>query len=141
MIFSEDPETVDRVDGQAQAEAAAAEMMFYAFELAKKWRGSDENNVKAVNCNGEIDGEPISDETFAWIVLMLISASNESTRTTITHAMKNLINNPEQYRYLQQHLKKWMMLYTKCYVSIRPLYVCAEPLLKILLRKLKQCRN
>ena len=77
MIFSEDPETVDQVDGQAQAEAAAAEMMFYAFELAKKWRGSDENNVSSQLLNGKIDGEPISDETFGWIVLMLISAGNE----------------------------------------------------------------
>ena len=106
MIFSEDPATVNETNGQAQAEAAAAEMMFYAFELAKKWRGSDEKNVSSQLLNGTIDGEPISDETFAWIVLMIISAGNESTRTTITHAMKNLINNPEQYRYLQQHPEK-----------------------------------
>jgi cytochrome P450 len=106
MIFSEDPATVNETDGRAQAEAAAAEMMFYAFDLAKKWRGSEEKNVSSQLLNGTIDGEPISDETFAWIVLMIISAGNESTRTTITHAMKNLINNPEQYRYLQQHPEK-----------------------------------
>lgn len=103
MMFADDP---DASGGRDEAEQAAAELMVYAFELAQKWRGSGEKNVSSQLLNGEIDGEPVSDETFAWIFLMIISAGNESTRTTITHAMKNLMNNPEQYRYLQQHPEK-----------------------------------
>lgn len=103
MMFGDDP---DMSDGREQSEHAAMELMVYAFELAQKWRGSPENNVSSQLLNGTIDGEPISDETFAWIVLMIIGAGNESTRTTITHAMRNLMNNPEQYRYLQENPEK-----------------------------------
>jgi cytochrome P450 len=103
MMFSEDP---DASGGQEAAEQAAAELMVYAYELAQKWRGSDEKNVSSQLLAGVIHGEPVSDETFAWIVLMILSAGNESTRTTITHAMRNLIANPEQYRFLQHNPEK-----------------------------------
>ncbi len=103
MMFSEDP---DASGGEEAAEQAAAELMVYAYELAQKWRGSEEKNVSSQLLAGVINGEPVSDETFAWIVLMILSAGNESTRTTITHAMRNLIDNPEQYRYLQANPEK-----------------------------------
>lgn len=103
MMFADDPEVSG---GQPAAEQAAAELMVYAFELAQKWRGSETRNVSSQLLNGVINGEPVSDETFAWIVLMILSAGNESTRTTITHAMRNLMENPEQYRYLQEHPEK-----------------------------------
>ncbi|MEM1113601.1 MAG: cytochrome P450 [Pseudomonadota bacterium] len=103
MFFSEDS---DVSDGQEAAEQAAAELMVYAFELAQKWRGSSERNVSSQLLAGVINGEPVSDETFAWIVLMILSAGNESTRTTITHGMRNLMENPEQYRYLQENPDK-----------------------------------
>ena len=103
MMFADDPDTSG---GQDAAQQASVELMVYAFELAKKWRGSDVKNVSSQLLNGVINGEPVSDETFAWIVLMILSAGNESTRTTITHAMRNLMNNPEQYRYLQDNPEK-----------------------------------
>ena len=103
MMFADDP---DISGGQEAAEQAAAELMVYAFELAQKWRGSDTRNVSSQLLNGVINGEPVSDETFAWIVLMILSAGNESTRTTITHAMRNLMNKPVQYRYLQENPDK-----------------------------------
>ena len=37
---------------------------------------------------------------------MAIVGGNESTRTGIAQGMKNLMNNPEQYRYLQNNLDK-----------------------------------
>ena len=103
MMFADDP---DVAGGQEVAQQAAADLMVYAYELAQKWRGSETNNVSSQLLNGVINGEPVSDETFAWIVLMLLSAGNESTRTTISHAMRNLIENPEQYRYLQENPDK-----------------------------------
>ncbi len=103
MMFADDP---DNAGGHEAAEQAAAELMVYAFELAAKWRGSETKNVSSQLLNGEINGEPISDETFAWIVLMILSAGNESTRTTITHAMRHLLDNPEQYKYLQENPDK-----------------------------------
>jgi cytochrome P450 len=103
MMFADDPDTSG---GEEAAEQAAAELMVYAFELAQKWRGSEEKNVSSQLLAGIINGEPVSDETFAWIVLMILSAGNESTRTTITHAMRNLMKNPERYRDLQENPDK-----------------------------------
>ena len=103
MMFADDPDTSG---GQDAALQAATDLMVYAFDLAQKWRGSEVKNVSSQLLNGVINGEAVSDETFAWIVLMILSAGNESTRTTITHAMRNLMNNPEQYRYLQENPEK-----------------------------------
>ncbi len=103
MMFADDP---DSSGGEEASLQASAELMVYAFELAQKWRGSDEKNVSSQLLAGRINGEPISDETFAWIVLMILTAGNESTRTTIIHAMRNLMEHPEQYRYLQENPDK-----------------------------------
>ncbi len=103
MMFADDP---DSSGGEEEALQASAELMVYAYELAQKWRGSDEKNISSQLLAGVINGEPVSDETFAWVVLMILTAGNESTRTTITHAMRNLMENPEQYRYLQENPDK-----------------------------------
>lgn len=102
MFFGDDPAS----GGQEAAQHASIEIMVYADQLAKKWRNNEANNVSSQLLNGTINGEPVSDETFSWIFLMIISAGNESTRTAITHGMRNLINNPEQYRYLQENPEK-----------------------------------
>jgi cytochrome P450 len=103
MLFGDDP---DVSGGREAADTASLELMLYAHELAGKYRNSDVKNVSSQLLNGVINGEPVSDETFAWIFLMIIVAGNESTRTTITHAIRNLIENPEQYRHLQDNPEK-----------------------------------
>ncbi len=120
MMFADDP---DASGGEEAAQQASAELMVYAFELAQKWRGSETRNVSSQLLNGTINGEPVSDETFAWLVLMILSAGNESTRTTITHAMRNLMENPEQYRYLQDNPEK---IENAIYEMVRynPPFVC-----------------
>ena len=119
MMFADDPES----GGEEAAQQAAADLMVYAFELAQKWRGSPERNVSAQLLEGVINGEPVSDETFAWIVLMILSAGNESTRTTISHAMRNLMENPEQYRLLQENPDK-IEAATMEVVRYNPPFVC-----------------
>lgn len=120
MMFADDP---DASGGEEAAQQASVELMVYAFELAQKWRGSETRNVSSQLLNGTINGEPVSDETFAWLVLMILSAGNESTRTTITHAMRNLMENPEQYRYLQENPEK---IENAIYEMVRynPPFVC-----------------
>lgn len=103
MMFADDP---DVSGGEDAANAASFELLIYANELAAKHRGSDVKNVSSQLLNGVINGEPVSDETFGWIFLMIIVAGNESTRTTISHSMRNLMENPEQYRYLQENPDK-----------------------------------
>lgn len=40
--------------------------MVCAFEFAQKWRGFEVENVSSQLLNGVINGEAVSDETFAW---------------------------------------------------------------------------
>lgn len=88
---------------QALALKAALEVTSYFKKMAVKWRGRPEKNLCTQLLNGTIQGKPISDTDFAWICLMLVSAGNESTRTAIAQGMRNLIENPDQYRYLQDN--------------------------------------
>ncbi|WP_415356077.1 cytochrome P450 [Halioglobus sp. Uisw_031] len=103
MMFGDDP---DVSGGREAADTASLELMLYAHQLAGRYRNSDVKNVSSQLLNGVINGEPVSDDTFGWIFLMIIVAGNESTRTTITHAVRNLIEHPEQYRYLQENPDK-----------------------------------
>ncbi len=103
MMFGDDP---DVCGGRQAADEASLNLIVYANALAAKYRGSDVKNVSSQLLNGIINGKPVSDETFGWIFLMIIVAGNESTRTTISHSMRNLMENPEQYRYLQENPEK-----------------------------------
>ncbi|MEM9255828.1 MAG: cytochrome P450 [Pseudomonadota bacterium] len=103
MMFGDDP---DVSGGREAADEASFNLILYANALAAKYRGSDVKNVSSQLLNGIINGEPVSDETFGWIFLMIIVAGNESTRTTISHSMRNLMENPEQYRFLQENPDK-----------------------------------
>ncbi len=100
MFFADDPEVSTTPEAGMEA---AMNMMVYFSQLAAKWRGSSEKNINTQLLNGEIYGKPISDEDFCWIALMCVVAGNESTRTSISQGMRNLMENPEQYAYLQQH--------------------------------------
>jgi cholest-4-en-3-one 26-monooxygenase len=91
MMFGDDP---DVSGGREAADTASLELMLYAHQLAGIYRNSDVKNVSSQLLNGVINGEPVSDETFGWIFL------------TITHAVRNLIEHPEQYRYLQENPDK-----------------------------------
>lgn len=106
LFFGDDPEYQNDEGMRAASQQASIEVFMYFMGLAAKWRGQSKKNICTQLLNGTINGEPVSDEDFAWICLMLVSAGNESTRTAITHGMRNLMENPEQYRYLQEHPEK-----------------------------------
>ncbi len=82
---------------------ASIEVFNYFKRLAPKWRGRDDDNICTQLLNGTVNGKALSDTDFAWTCLMLVTAGNESTRTAISHGMRNLMENPEQYRHLQEH--------------------------------------
>lgn len=100
MMFADDP---DASGGKEDAEAAAAEMMEYAYMLKVGWDSEPRDTVTGALLRGEIDGEPISDEEFMWMFLMTITAGNESTRTSITHGMRLLMEHPEQLEWLRNN--------------------------------------
>lgn len=100
MMFADDPEVSG---GKEAAEQAAAEMMEYAYNLKVGWTAEPKATVTGALLAGEIDGEPISDEEFMWMFLMTITAGNESTRTSITHGMRLLMEHPDQLEWLREN--------------------------------------
>jgi cytochrome P450 len=75
---------------------AALEVFAYGDQLAAERRGSDRTDLvsKLVNQVPE-DGVPLSEQDFHNYFLLLVAAGNETTRHTLSHTMKALIEHPD----------------------------------------------
>jgi cytochrome P450 len=116
MIGFDDPEHADVLINSAESEEyrlvpfkspAALEVFAYGDALAKDRRGKNGTDLisRLVN-TAPSDGIPLSERDFHTNFLLLIVAGNETTRHTISHTMRNLINNPDQLAYLQENPDK-----------------------------------
>jgi cytochrome P450 len=113
MVGFDDPEHADVLINSAESEEfrlvpfrspAALEVFEYGDALAKERRGKDGTDLVSVLVNGEMsDGIPLSERDFHTNFLLLVVAGNETTRHTITHTMRNLIQHPEQLAILQEN--------------------------------------
>ena len=116
MIGFDDPEHADVLINSAESEEyrlvpfkspAALEVFAYGDALAKERRGKDGTDLisRLVN-TAPSDGIPLSERDFHTNFLLLVVAGNETTRHTISHTMRNLIQNPDQLTYLQENPDK-----------------------------------
>jgi cytochrome P450 len=113
MIGFDDPEHADVLINSAESEEyrlvpfrspAALEVYEYGDALARERRGKDGTDLVSVLVNGEMsDGIPLSERDFHTNFLLLVVAGNETTRHTITHTMRNLMQHPEQLAILQEN--------------------------------------
>ena len=112
MVGNTDPEHADVLADSMESEAyrllpfrspAAAEVFEYGNELARQRKGKDGIDLvsRLVNQTPQ-DGEPLSQRDFNSYFLLLVVAGNETTRHTITHSMRYLIDNPDQMHLLQE---------------------------------------
>ncbi|MEX1665344.1 cytochrome P450 [Zhongshania arctica] len=100
MMFADDPDMAISIeDGQI----AAGECINYALKLAAQHRQHPMKNITGALLDGNVDGEPISEEDFAWMFILILVGGNESTRTVISHGMRLLMEHPDQLEYLVQH--------------------------------------
>lgn len=99
MFFQEDAD-IGGDDPQAKAENAAANMYFYADELAKRHKEEPLNNIVGALLDGVVEGEKLTTDEFQMFFLMLIAAGNESTRSVTSHGMRLLMEHPEQLQLL-----------------------------------------
>jgi cytochrome P450 len=86
---------------------ASIEIFEYGRQLAAERRDGDGDDLvsKLVNRIPE-DGVPLTDTDFDNYFLLLVVAGNETTRQAISHAMKALIENPDQWQYFLAHPEK-----------------------------------
>ena len=97
MIFADDPNmSISEVEGQT----ASLEVLMYAMELAAKHRAEPMHNITGALLDAKLNGEPISEEMFGWMFILILVGGNESTRTVIAQGMRLLIEHPDQLQYL-----------------------------------------
>jgi cytochrome P450 len=122
MAFADDP---DVAGGMPEAQAASFEVMIYAAELAQKQRQGYTGPIIKDLLEGEIDGEGITDEMFAWVFILLMVGGNESTRTAIAHGLRLLMENPKQLQHLVDHPEdipdavEEILRYNTAFISMR----------------------
>jgi cytochrome P450 len=86
---------------------ASMEIFEYGRQLAAERRGGDGEDLvsKLVNRIPE-DGVPLTSTDFDNYFLLLVVAGNETTRQAISHAMKALMDHPDQWAYFLEHPEK-----------------------------------
>ena len=76
---------------------ATAEIMGYSWNLAEQRRACPADDIVSTLLSADIDGEALGSEEFAWFVIMLSVAGNETTRNATAHGMKAFVDFPEQW--------------------------------------------
>lgn len=100
MTFADDP---DVATGFEEAVQASVEVLAYAAKLAAEQRVNPTSQVVKALLEGEVDGQKLSEEMFAWMFILIMVGGNESTRTATAQGMRLLMEHPDQLQYLVDH--------------------------------------
>jgi cholest-4-en-3-one 26-monooxygenase len=101
MTGNEDPEFA-HVDGRT----SSMELLGYAMEMAAKKAQDPGEDIVTALINADFEGEKLTDDEFAFFVLMLAVAGSETTRNSITHGMIAFVNNPDQWELYNRERPK-----------------------------------
>jgi cytochrome P450 len=112
MVGNTDPEHADVLMHSEESEQyrllpfrspAALEVFEYGRHLAEERKGKDGTDLvsRLVNQVPE-DSIPLSERDFNSYFLLLVVAGNETTRHSITHSMRYLMENPDQLALLKE---------------------------------------
>ncbi|RMI32864.1 cytochrome P450 [Nocardia stercoris] len=96
MIGYDDPEF------NGDHKMATAEVMGYSWNLAEQRRACPMDDIASTLLNADIEGDSLNSEEFAWFVILLAVAGNETTRNATTHGMKAFVDNPEQWEIYKE---------------------------------------
>ncbi|KZX57004.1 cytochrome [Halioglobus sp. HI00S01] len=122
MIFADDP---DMATSEEDAQIAAMEAIGYAMQLVEKHRQEPMDNITGALLDAELEGEPVSEEMFAWMFILILVGGNESTRTVIAQGMRLLMETPDQLQYLVDNPDKIsnaveeILRYNTAFISMR----------------------
>ena len=93
MTGSEDPEYAD-IDGQV----SSVNVLTYAMQMADARAARPGDDIVTELLNADIDGEKLSETEFAFFVLTLAVAGNDTTRHSITQGMMAFTDFEEQWQ-------------------------------------------
>ncbi|MGV0787495.1 cytochrome P450 [Mycolicibacterium sp. XJ2] len=92
----------DDPDFDSDPTAANAELMGYAYAMAEERRRCPADDIVTRLIEADIDGESLDDVEFAFFVILLAVAGNETTRNAMTHGMNAFFENPEQWELFKR---------------------------------------
>ncbi|MCV7419041.1 cytochrome P450 [Mycobacterium yunnanensis] len=93
VINTDDP------DFDADPTTANAELMGYAYTMAEERRRQPADDIvtRLIQAEDTETGKPLDDVEFAFFVILLAVAGNETTRNAMTHGMNAFFDNPDQW--------------------------------------------
>jgi cholest-4-en-3-one 26-monooxygenase len=92
----------DDPDFEADYVAANAELMGYAYNMADERRRCPADDIVTRLIEADIDGEAMGEVEFAFFVILLAVAGNETTRNAMTHGMNAFFENPDQWELFKR---------------------------------------
>jgi cholest-4-en-3-one 26-monooxygenase len=92
MVGADDPEFAD-----LDATTASLELISYAMQLVAQKARCPGADIVTDLIAADIDGEKLSDDEFAFFVVMMTVAGNETTRNSITQGMLAFTEHPDQW--------------------------------------------
>jgi cholest-4-en-3-one 26-monooxygenase len=103
VIAPEDPEFQRDGDKQKTLEGARLEVFAYFNELAERRRRSATNDIVSEVANGRVDGRALPPVELLSYLFLLVVAGNETTRNAMTGGMLAFIENPGEWKRLQEN--------------------------------------
>ncbi len=91
MLAYDDPEL------SADPATAAAEIIGYAAELGQARLAEPKDDIVTMLVSADVDGRGLTAEEFAFFVILLAVAGNETTRNAITNGMIAFLDFPDQW--------------------------------------------
>lgn len=91
MINTDDPDYKD------DSESAFAEIMAYYYTMAEERRKKPADDIVTRLVQPDEDGESLDEIEFAFFVILLSVAGNETTRNATTHGMNAFFEYPDQW--------------------------------------------
>ncbi|OBI76662.1 cytochrome P450 [Mycobacterium sp. E740] len=95
----------DDPDFDSDPTTANAELMGYAYSMAEERRRCPADDIVTRLVQADLkegDGESLDDVEFAFFVILLAVAGNETTRNAMTHGMNAFLENPEQWELFKR---------------------------------------
>ncbi len=92
----------DDPDFDSDPTVANAELMGYAYTMAEDRRRNPADDIVTRLVQADVDGEAMGDIEFAFFVILLAVAGNETTRNAMTHGMNAFLENPEQWELFKR---------------------------------------
>lgn len=92
----------DDPDFDADPTVANAELMGYAYNMAEARRKCPADDIVTRLVQADEAGDGITEVEFAFFVILLAVAGNETTRNAMTHGMNAFFENPDQWELFKR---------------------------------------